>query len=455
MKGLKPHRFAELLPLMSDAEYQAFKADVVATKRFTDPIKLFEGRILDGRNRYRVHQETGIPLKKEDFDGGTAEAVAYVKSKMMIRNLDSARKACVAIGFADVFEAQAKERMLKGAANPDKKIYQGGGRDPRAMDLLASLFGVNPTYLYNAKKLRDASPKLFQQVFEGSKPLPVAVREMQRKAKSREWRNAAATSTLGKDELQILIGDNRKVQERMPAESIDLCATDPPYGIGEKYNGFNDRLSREQLMHIIAGSVNQTVRVLKPHGSMFMMMSSRYAEDVGLILRRAGLHRQSMIIWAESFGTYNPKFWSDCYRVIHHYTKHPTKFTFNHDDKRLFIPSWRTENGDNRADKDGKMPGNVWGVWTDRGVARLVDNSPERIPDKRAVNQLPVAIMQRIILMASNPGDLVMDTFHGTGTTSRAALANGRKYIGIEIDGAVADASRDWIKTYLAKRKAA
>lgn len=450
-KPLPIHPFAELAPKMSDSEYAALKADVVANERFTDAGYSYQGKLLDGRHRQRIAEETGIPFTVLPFSGDDAAAVAFVKSKIMHRNLDAPRRACVAIGFARMYEQEARERMLKGKADPSKLIYEGRATSVRAMDSLGKAFDVNPTYLYQAKKLADAAPKLFQQVFDGTKRMPVAVRELQRRDKAKRWKSQAKLAPLRDDALQILIGDCRPVLDGLPPETIDLVFCDPPYGIGEKYNSFDDRLSREQLMKLVGGCVDRLPRVLKPAASVFVMMSSQYAEDVGALLRRAGLHRQAMIVWAESFGAHNGKFWTDCYRVIHHYTKHPTKFTFHHEDKRLYIPSWRTENGDGRADADGKLPGNVWGAWTDRGIARLVDNAAERIPDRRAVNQLPVKLVERIVLAASDPGQTVCDPFHGTGTTARAALANGRRYLGIEIDAEVADASRQWIAAHLSR----
>jgi len=137
--------------------------------------------------------------------------------------------------------------------------------------------------------------------------------------------------------------------------------------------------------------------------------------------------------------------------MILHYTRDPEAFTFNHDDTRAFIPSWRNENGDDRQDQDGKLPGNVWGAWTDRELARRVGNAGERIPDDRAVNQLPAKLVERIVLLASNVDDVVLDPFHGTGTTARACLPLKRRYIGIEIDPAQAKASRQWIKAALAQ----
>jgi len=448
---LQPHPFAELLPMMGEADYAALKADVLRAQAFTDPAVLYQGKLLDGRNRLRVSIETGIALPTITAKAKTdAEALAFVYSKAVHRNMTESQKAAAAVSMLPHFEKLALFRMESGGCGN----ISTGSDNGRARDQVGELFGVSGRYVADARAVFERDKKIFRQVFEGRMTLPQAKRQTQRAAKAKQWKKAAEEAgpvQFDEKSCGILVGDCRKVMEQIRDNSIDLVFTDPPYGIGEKYNGFDDNLSRDQLMEIVAGCITRLPRVLKPNASVFVMMSSRYAEDVGALLRANGLHRQEMIIWAESFGSHNPHSWTDCYRVIHHYTVHPTDFTFHHDDTRIYVPSWRSENGDPRADGDGKLPGNVWGAWTDRKLARLVDNAAERIPDKRAVNQLPAALVKRIILAASNPGEMVLDPFHGTGTTARAALALGRRYVGIEIDPAVAEASKRWIKAHLAR----
>ncbi|MBC7784381.1 MAG: site-specific DNA-methyltransferase [Burkholderiales bacterium] len=285
------------------------------------------------------------------------------------------------------------------------------------------------------------------------KSIAQALRLIERQAKAKDWRTAAKRVNLSDKDCAIHTGDCRDVLADVADRSVDLVFTDPPYGIGEDYVGFDDKLTRDELMNIIGGMARHLPRILTPNGSAFVMMSSRYALDVAQVLDSVGLYRQQMIIWAESFGAYNPRFWTDCFRVILHYTRDAEQFTFNHADTRTFILSWRNENGDDRQDQDGKLPGNVWGAWTDRELARRVGNAGERIPDDRAVNQLPVKLVERVVLLASNPGDTVLDPFHGTGTTARACVPHKRRYIGVEIDPHQAKASRVWIKSLLAGRR--
>jgi site-specific DNA-methyltransferase (adenine-specific) len=343
----------------------------------------------------------------------------------------------------------ARKRMLAG-------VKAEGEEKGRATDRAAAFYGVAPRSVRQVGMIRRRYPDVYQQMCAGAIELARANRAIQRDRKSKIWKRAAATSArLDAETCRIIVGDCRQVlrgeaPEKIDDESIDLVFTDPPYGIGDAYNGFDDVLSRDELLQLVRGFAEQLPRVLKPHGSALVMMSSRYARHVGNVLEGVGLVDQGPVQWAESFGSHNPLRYTDCHRTIHWFTRHASRFTFNHADTRAYVPSQRAEVYDDaRRDGDAKLPGNVWGVWTDRAVARLVDNSPERIPDKIAPNQLPVKLVERIVLLHSNPGDVVLDAFHGTGTTARACLPHGRRYVGVEIDRAVAERSKQWIRAWL------
>lgn len=437
---LIPHPLAAAWPKRSPEQLDALRVSIQTIGQ-QQPIIRHGKYIIDGNQRLPLIIETGKAPKFADYKGDTSPAgiMQAIAAYNGGRHLETSQRGMLA---AEMLPHFAKDKAGAKLHSTD------------AFAASAKLFAVSRRTVFYCQEIIKADPKLAARVKAGELKVSKARRSLQRSEKRKAWSSLAKSIELNDRTCRILTGDCRKALDAVKDASVDLIATDPPYGIDEDYHGHDDQMNEQQLMELLAGAVTQSVRVLKPTGSLFMMMSSRYAIQTGLLLESAGLYRQSMIIWAESFGTHNPHYFADCYRVIHHYTKSRDTFTFNSTDTRAYIPSWRVENGDARADGDGKLPGNVWGAWTDRGVARLVDNSPERIPvgKVKAPNQLPVALIERIVLLASNPGDTLLDPFHGTGTGAVASLLNGRKYIGCEFDRDVANASVGWIKARLKLR---
>jgi DNA modification methylase len=430
-KQLEPHPFAELLPRMSDAEYAALFADLLANGQRDDVI-LFEGKILDGRNRYRALREMKKPPRTRKFKGTREDAVAFVKSRMMHRNLDAPRKACVAIQFADTYEQEAKARMVRGKQDPSKKVYEGQEKAQRAMDLLGEAFGVNPTYLYQAKKLRDGDKKLFRAVFEGVKPLPVAVREFTRREKSKAI--AAKTTQV----RQRFVGDKRPYTlvvgdcaARLAADKphmARLIFADPPYNEGIDYGRGRraDAMKEDKYAAFCDGWIEQCARTLASDGSFFVMNSVRNLRLMLDLGAKHKLHLRNVICWSETFGNYTPGNFSPCWRPICYFTKSRDTFVW-HGDQVLIESDRLKKYGDKRANPEGKVPSNVWTEFP-----RLVDNAKERVAG--FPTQLPLALVERIVLVASNPGDYVLDPFNGSGTTGEACLRHARPYVGIDLE---------------------
>src|SRR2546421_543823 len=98
MKHLKPHKFAELLPFGSDAEFGALLDDIDAHGQ-REPIDLFEGQILDGRRRYAAMRKLKRKPITRKFNGSELDAVRFVYSKAVHRNMNDTQKACSALKF--------------------------------------------------------------------------------------------------------------------------------------------------------------------------------------------------------------------------------------------------------------------------------------------------------------------------------------------------------------------
>lgn len=128
LKTIEPHPFANFLPLMNEREFESLKQDVLAKGAFEEPVRIYQGKLLDGRNRRRAHLDTGIPLKFEAFEGSSADAVRYVYSRANRRNMDESQKAAAAVNFLPHFAAEALNRKLSGVGRNGDHVEPGSTR---------------------------------------------------------------------------------------------------------------------------------------------------------------------------------------------------------------------------------------------------------------------------------------------------------------------------------------
>lgn len=248
----------------------------------------------------------------------------------------------------------------------------------------------------------------------------------------------------------ILTGDSRKIVLALPDGAADLCVTDPPFNIGLDYCDYDDNCPLADYLDQLQTVFLQVHRVLSQTGSLFVAINPERLPDVALLLRELGFHWRNTIVWHYTFGPCQRKKFTPSWVAILYVVKDSQRFTFNADAVR--VPSARqTTYGDRRAKVGGKMPDDVWylrpqdaaGMFGQADdcwhVPRVCGTFKER---EKHVCQMPVALLERIIRVASNPGDLVLDPFAGSGTTLIAAQQQGRRYLGVELSEATADLAR-------------
>lgn len=446
MKDLKPHPLAELLPMMSRAEYASLRESIRDNGQ-ADPIELYQGKILDGRNRYRACRELGIAPKTRQFTGGDAAAVQLVYARANHRNLNDTQKACAALRFLPHFEKLAISRMKTRGCGTGST-----GSNGKARDHAGELFGVSGRYLSDARAVLESDPKLFQACFEGREFLSRAKRIIARANKTRRLRVAVrslpAASHEGSD-WKVIAGDCIEALEAVPSGSARLVFADPPYNIGIDYGrgAKADRLDASRYYDWCESWLSQCQRICARDGSLFVMIPGNHLATFEVILQGASgcreFHRRNVIVWHETFGQYQSGNFTDCWRAILYYTASAVDFVWHGDAIR--IPSDRqAKYGDCRADPAGKVPPNVW------TFPRLVDNAAERVPG--FPTQVPQALVERIVQAASDPGDLVVDPFTGSGTTGAAAVRCHRRFLGIEIEAPNVEAARARIALAAAER---
>lgn len=223
----------------------------------------------------------------------------------------------------------------------------------------------------------------------------------------------------------IYCSDAIKTLNAARAGTIDLVFADPPFNIGYVYDNYHDDLPNEEYVQWSRDWMAACSRVLKPTGSFYIAIGDDFAADIRLIGRDLGLHLRNWILWRYTFGQNMKRKFSRAHTHIFYFTKDAREFTFN--DHLLRFPSARhTEYQDLRANPQGRLPDDVWDEFP-----RVCGTFKERAGFHGC--QMPEALLMRIVLASSDPGETVLDPFVGSGTTVVAAKRVGRRYIGIDI----------------------
>jgi DNA modification methylase len=223
-------------------------------------------------------------------------------------------------------------------------------------------------------------------------------------------------------------GDAVKILQQYPDNSIDLVFADPPYNLDKAYHVYDDERADEEYVKWCNAWLQEYARILKPTGSLYVLNLPRWTMYHAAFLNQR-LYFQNWIVW-DALSEPRGKLMPAHYGLLF-YTKHPTNFTFNYDevgqlDARYYCLRASCIRKRKAAGIDDKMP--LTDVWWD--IHRI---KHRRDRDSHPC-QLPDALMERIIRLSTDEGDIVLDALCGAGTTPVAAVKLGRRYVAIDID---------------------
>lgn len=239
------------------------------------------------------------------------------------------------------------------------------------------------------------------------------------------------TQTYENDSHSIYQGDVLQVLGTLEDSSIDLIFADPPYNIGKDFDGLVESWKEEDFLSWAYKWIDECHRVLKPTGTFYLMNSTENMPYLDIWCRK-NFYIKSRIVWAyDSSGVQAKRYYGSLYEPILMLTKSKKDYVFNY--KEIMIEA---KTGAKRQLIDyrknppqpyntQKVPGNVWQFSRVRFKMHEYENHP---------TQKPEALLERIIKASSNVGDIVLDPFSGSFTTSAVAKKLNRKSIGIEIN---------------------
>jgi len=231
---------------------------------------------------------------------------------------------------------------------------------------------------------------------------------------------------------QVIHGNCIDLLLQLPAESIDLVFADPPYNLQLKQDLYRPNQTRvagveesweqfdgvESYDRFTYSWLSACRRVLKPTGALWVIGTYHNIFRVGAILQDLGFWILNTVQWIKD----NPmpnfrgvRFTNSHETLIWAQVERGAKYTFNHHAMK--------------ATNDGLQMRSDWYLPICTGKERLRVDGVKAHP-----TQKPVALLYRVIQSSSNPGDIILDPFFGTGTTGVAARRLHRHWIGIEAD---------------------
>lgn len=230
-------------------------------------------------------------------------------------------------------------------------------------------------------------------------------------------------------------GDTLEHLRTLPDTCVDLIVSSPPYNLGKEYEA---KRALQVYLDEQATVLRECVRVLKPNGHIFWQVGA-FSDDGALIpldirffpiLESLGLTPKNRIMWVRQHGLHATRKFSCRHETILWFVK-GDDYTFNLDPIRVpqKYQNKRHYRGDKKGDlscnPDGKNPGDIW-------IFRNVKHNHEE--QTLHPCQFPEDLITRIVLAATQKGDVVLDPYMGTGTVAVVARDHGRHYIGAELD---------------------
>lgn len=258
--AFESHPYAEIFPMMSDDEIDDLASDIEANGQVT-PAQVYDGKILDGRNRYQALEVLNSRLltagkqpialtygvfAKEVTPANDAKALAFVRShNLSRRNLTTSQRAAIALQFEQHYAEIAKREIDWRKARQEreqinsKDAFVDLQKQPiHAAKEAAKQMGVGQASVSRAKAVKQASPELFNDVLEGKKTVNAAYNEIKPKIKKEP--DPAPVETVEEPDSITVEVSSEEIIIRFVSNLEHLFPDEIQYCLKEVYNRRRD-----------------------------------------------------------------------------------------------------------------------------------------------------------------------------------------------------------------------
>jgi len=247
-------------------------------------------------------------------------------------------------------------------------------------------------------------------------------------------------------ENTILTGDCIEIMRTLPDESVDVVFADPPYNlqlggalhrpdastvntVDDDWDEFGSFAAYDAFNRAWLGEVQ---RVMKPISSVWVCGTYHNIFRVGALMQDMGFWLLNTIAWYKRDATPNfsgVRLKNDVEWLIWAKRDRDARYKFNHHLMKDL--------------NDGRQHGSMWDIPKVKRYEQILDENNDRLHN----TQKPQALLERVLLASTEPGDLVLDPFFGTGTTGAVAARLRRRWLGVEQDPAYVELARQRIAT--------
>jgi hypothetical protein len=418
------HPVADIFPMMSSEETTQLCEDIRVNGQ-QEPIWLHpDGRIIDGRNRYRACLAVNAEPTFKTWDGRGSLTDFVVSRNLHRRHLNGSQKAVVALEIEKWYAIEAQERKsaLIAASNQRRALLVDEQQDSlveivppmetapaaeetpeKSRERAGKQVGVSGRYVQEAKSLAEKAPELMADVKSGKLTLSKAKREVVRAEREAALQHAIEEMADTPSPTDLRVGDFREILADIPDGSVDAIITDPPYPAeflplyGRRNGHEDDGLPefQEDGLAEIAG------RILKPGGICAVMVGQSYLPE---IFERMTHNSGLTYHWTLAYLTPGGQAVQVWQRKVNTFWKPILVFT----------------------------KGEYTGDWFGDVAKSAVNDNDKRFHEWGQSESGMVDLINRL----TKPGELIVDPFLGAGTTGVAAIATARRFIGCDIDAA-------------------
>jgi DNA modification methylase len=418
------HEIANIFPMMSESEFSELTRDISENGLQEDIWLHPDGRIIDGRNRYKACIKAGITPKYRTWDGKGSLTAFVVSLNLHRRHLSSIQKAAVAVEILPFLEAEAKERQgerndLKRPNIPEKiPECNAIPKETESRTHAAKLTGTNDRYVSDMKKYKTESPDIYEAAKSGmingsdakaiSKEPLEKQQEIIKKIESGQVRNVKSallaekkTENLTQSKAEILIKpdvyhkDCIEFLNGITDDSVDLLLTDPPYST-----------DLDNIAEFASSWVSLALSKVKPTGRCYICIGA-YPDEIkayfDILLNHDKFILDNPIIWTyrNTLGkTPNMKYNLNYQMILHLY-----------------------------SDKSRPLDNSV----TNEMFSVMDINAPDgRQGDRYHTWQKPDELANRLIRHSTKPDDKIIDCFACTGTFLLSASRLKRIAVGCD-----------------------